>query len=89
MREGVDRQATAKEVDPARFRAFWETCKKAHALFRQGTDYPPSLRLLLAELIEGFTVFWGKNRRGQASPQRVDVELPAWLTALASSGTST
>jgi hypothetical protein len=82
-------QEVAAEVDPARARAFWETCRKAHDLFRQGGDHPPSLRPLLAELIEGFTLHWKRDFRGRATPSRVDVELPRWLTLLARSATRT
>jgi hypothetical protein len=78
------RQVAPDGVDPKRFRAFWETCKRAYAMFQQAPDYPPSLRLLLAELIDGFTVHWKRDKRGRVTPQRVDVQLPAWLTLLAS-----
>jgi DNA invertase Pin-like site-specific DNA recombinase len=79
-------QTQAAEIDPGRFRAFWETCRRAYDLFRATTEHPPSLRPLLAELIEGFTVHWGRDKRGRVTPARVDVELPRWLTALASNG---
>ncbi len=84
-----EKQAVAAEVDPARFRAFWETCRKAYALFKGAKDYPPSLGPLLGELIEAFTVHWKRDKRGRATPASVQVELPKWLSALACSASAT
>jgi site-specific DNA recombinase len=87
----LDKQKTqTAALDPARFRAFWERCRDATALFEAGRQqgaYPPSLGLLLAELVVGFTVHFERDAQGRSTPAHVDVELPRWLTLLASQGT--
>jgi hypothetical protein len=90
----TQQEAARPDFDPARFRAFWEACQKAHAIVQRGDGYPPSVRDLLAELIEGFTLSFktvrrGKKRREVSTPDKLTVELPRWLTALASSATRT
>jgi DNA invertase Pin-like site-specific DNA recombinase len=82
-------QTVRAEADPKRFRLFWERCRDAYAIYQRGPSYPPSLRPLLAELVEGFTLHFRRDKRGRSTPDRVDVELPKWLTALACSAIPT
>jgi hypothetical protein len=89
LEQQQEREATAAEMDPRRFRQFWERCRQAHAIFQRGPAYPPSLHPLLAELIEGFTLHFKRDAKGRSTPDWVDVELPRWLTALASNATPT
>jgi DNA invertase Pin-like site-specific DNA recombinase len=89
--ERLDGQrATAAEMDPGRLRAYLKTCREAYELWQRGEHFTDQedLHPLLAELVEGFTLHWKRNKRRKPVPGRVDVELPAWLTLLASSAHS-
>jgi DNA invertase Pin-like site-specific DNA recombinase len=84
-----EEQTVRSEMDPKRFRLFWERCRDAYAIFQRGPSYPPSLRPLLVELLDGFTVHFRRDKKGQSTPDRVDVELPKWLTLLACNACTT
>jgi hypothetical protein len=89
LERSQEQQAAGPGIDPKRLREFWERCRQAQAIFQRGPNYPPSLRLLLVELIEGFTLHFKRDSRGRSTPARVDVELPRWLTLLAGNATQT
>jgi DNA invertase Pin-like site-specific DNA recombinase len=92
--ERLDNQkAAAAEVDPGRLRAYLRTCREAYCLLHKaapgGEHFAhPTLLALLAELVVGFTLHWKRGKQGRPVPGRVDVELPAWLTLLASNARS-
>jgi DNA invertase Pin-like site-specific DNA recombinase len=84
--------AAGNKADPDRLRAWLEACRKLCRPGAAKVEYRPdeddgTLNALLGELIAGFVVFWRPNRQGtRPTLDRVEVELPVWLTNLLATG---
>ena len=77
----------AQEVDPERFRRFWSLCQAVVSgkVVAEGG----ALNEVLKELVERFTLFFKRDSRDRATLDRVEVELPPWLSELVSRATRT
>jgi Recombinase len=68
----------AQEVDPERFRRFWSLCQAA--VGGKVTSEGGGLNEVLKELVERFTLHFKRDNRNRATLDKLEVELPPWLS---------
>lgn len=77
----ADRPPEGLPIDPAKVRAFFDACRKAVAVKVDGPQAGALLNRLLCAITENFTLYFKRDRRGRATPDYVEVTLPAWISS--------